>query len=119
MSAAAETALTALSPATIHLLEERGGVGKVIAYLRNDPNRFLTTILIINSTSLIVASSMATLLFHALLPPPWDVLVSTIGISILVLLFVELTPKNIAVRKPTRVAMLIARPLRVFEFIPR
>ncbi|MBV9279418.1 MAG: DUF21 domain-containing protein, partial [Chloroflexi bacterium] len=63
MSAAAETALTALSPAVVHMFEERGGVGKIISYLRRDPNRFLTTILIVNSSSLIVASSMATLLF--------------------------------------------------------
>src|SRR5207248_2152649 len=40
-SAAAETAFTALSPATIHMLEERGGVGRVIAYLKHEPNRFL------------------------------------------------------------------------------
>jgi CBS domain containing-hemolysin-like protein len=119
MSAAAETALTALGPATIHMLEERGGVGKIIAYLRHDPNRFLTTILIISSSSLIVASSMATLLFTSILPAPWGELLATVGISILVLLVAELTPKNIAVRKPTRVAMVIARPVRFFEFILR
>jgi Mg2+/Co2+ transporter CorB len=70
MSAAAETALTALSPAQIHNLEQHGGVGQVIAYLKRDPNRFLSTILIISSTSLIVTSSMATLLFKDLLPLP-------------------------------------------------
>jgi len=119
MSAAAETALTALGPATIHMLEERGGVGTIIAYLRHDPNRFLTTILIISSSSLIVASSMATLLFTSILPAPWGELLATVGISILVLLVAELTPKNIAVRNPTRVAMVIARPVRFFEFILR
>lgn len=71
MAAAAETSLTALSPATVRALEDRGGVGKTIAYLRHDPNRFLTTILIVNSTSLIIASSMATLLFTSVLPSPW------------------------------------------------
>ncbi len=70
MAAAAETALTALSAAAVHNLQERGGVGKAIAYLRRDPNRFLTTVLIINSTSLIIASSVATLLFTRLLPSP-------------------------------------------------
>ncbi|HEX8919396.1 MAG TPA: CNNM domain-containing protein, partial [Chloroflexota bacterium] len=63
MSAAAETALTALSPAAVRSMEERGGVGKVVAYLRQDPNRFLSTILIVNSATLVIASSMATLIF--------------------------------------------------------
>lgn len=112
MTAAAETALTALNPATIHTLQERGGVGKVIAYLKHDPNRFLSTILTISSTSLIVTSSMGTLLFPDILPTPWGELVATVGLSIAVLIFAELTPKNIAVRRPTAVSLLLARPVR-------
>ena len=108
MSAAAETALTALNPAAVHVLEERGGVGRIIAYLRSDPNRFLSTILIISSTSLIVASSMATLLAHDLLLPPWSEIAVTVGLSIVVLIVAELTPKNIAVRQPRGVAVVLA-----------
>src|SRR5438309_1137275 len=117
MAAAAETSLTALSPAAVHTLQERGGVGKAIAYLRADPNRFLTTVLIINSTSLIIASSVATLLFTALLPSPWGEVAATIGISIVVLIFAELTPKNIAVRRPSGVAVILARPVRFFSIV--
>jgi len=118
-SAAAETAFTALTPAMLRGLEERGGVGGVIAYLRQDPNRFLTTILVVSSTSLIVASSAATLLFTDLLPRPWGEIVATVGISILVLIFAELTPKNIAVREPRVVALFLARPVRFFSIILR
>lgn len=117
MSAAAETAFTALSPATIHTLEERGGVGKVIAYLKREPNRFLNTILIVSSTSLIVTSSMATLLLQAVLPSPWGEIAATIGLSVVVLIVAELTPKNIAVRNSTPVSILLARPVRVFSII--
>ncbi|MGH2443600.1 MAG: CNNM domain-containing protein, partial [Chloroflexota bacterium] len=117
MSAAAETAFTALSPATIHSLEERGGVGTLIAYLKREPNRFLSTILIVSSTSLIIASSMATLLFKDILPSPWGELVATVGLSVLVLVIAELTPKNIAVRRPTRVSILLARPVRFFSIV--
>ena len=119
MSAAAETALTALSPATIHLFEERGGVGKLVAHLRRDPNRFLSTILIISSTSLIIASSMATLLAKDLLSAPWNELVVSVGLSLVVLIFAELTPKNIAVRKSSAVSLVLARPVRWFEFLLR
>ncbi|HZS95085.1 MAG TPA: hemolysin family protein [Chloroflexota bacterium] len=117
MAAAAETALTALSPVAVHTLEERGGVGRIIAKLRNDPNRFLSTILIVNSTSLIIASSMATLLFTQLWPSPWGELAATLGISLLVLIIAELTPKNIAVRKPSGVAIILARPVRLFSIL--
>src|SRR5947209_40353 len=117
MSAAAETALTALSPAVLHTMEEQGGVGKIIAYLRRDPNRFLTTILIVSSTSLIVASSMATLLFTTLLPRPWDELAATVGLSLVVLIFAELVPKNLAVREPRSVSRVLARPVQVLSII--
>src|SRR5437588_5408127 len=119
MSAAAETSFTALSAVAVHQLEERGGVGKVIAYLRHDPNRFLTTVLIISSTSLIVASSMATLLFTSLWGASAGEIAATVGISIFVLIFAELTPKNLAVRAPAPVASLLARPLRFFEIVLR
>lgn len=117
MAAAAETALTALNPVAVHTLEERGGVGRIIARLRNDPNRFLSTILIVNSSSLIITSSMATLLFTQLLPSPWGEIAATLGISLLVLIIAELTPKNIAVRKPSGVAIVLARPVRAFSII--
>lgn len=119
MAAAAETALTALSPAVVRTLAERGGVGRAIAYLRQDPNRFLSTILIVNSTSLIIASSVATLLFTALFPSPWGELAATAGISVIVLIFSELTPKNIAVRRPSAVALILAMPVRWFSWILR
>lgn len=114
MSAAAETALTALSPATIHMLEERGGIGTIIANLRHDPNRFLSTILIISSSSLIVASSMATLLFSRW-PAPWGEIMATVGVSFVVLILAELTPKNIAVRNPRGVSLIVARPVQFFS----
>ncbi len=117
MAAAAETALTGLTPAAVHNLEERGGVGRSIAYLRKDPNRFLTTILIVNSTSLIVSSSVATLLFDQILPRPWNEIAVAVGLSIVVLIFSELTPKNIAVRRPSAVAVILARPVRALSII--
>jgi magnesium and cobalt exporter, CNNM family len=117
MAAAAETALTGLTPAAVHTLEERGGVGRSIAYLRKDPNRFLTTILIVNSTSLIVSSSVATLLFDQILPKPWNEIAVAIGLSLVVLIFSELTPKNIAVRRPSAVAVILARPVQGLSIV--
>ncbi|GAC1396670.1 MAG: hemolysin family protein [Chloroflexota bacterium] len=118
MSAAAETAFTALTPSTLHALEEKETVGKMVAYLKRDPNRFLSTILIISSTSLIVASSMATLLFKDL-AAPWGEIIATVGLSVIVLIFAELTPKNIAVRNSQSVAVMLARPVRFISIVLR
>lgn len=111
-AAAAETALTALTPGVVRALEEGGGVGKAIAYLKKNPNRFLSTILIVNSTSLIVASSAATLLFTSIWPGAVGELAATAGITVVVLIFSEITPKNLAVRQPQLVSTILARPVR-------
>jgi putative hemolysin len=118
-SAAAETAFTALTPVMLRRMEERGRVGRIITSLRNDPNRFLTTILVLSSSSLIITSSVATLLLTSIFPNPWGVISATVGVSILVLVFAELTPKNIAVRQPEAVAIVLARPVRWFSTILR
>ena len=66
-----------------------------------NPNVFLSTILIVNSVAVIVASSMATVLaLH--FSPSWGELVATILISLVVLIFCEITPKTAAVQNPLR-----------------
>jgi putative hemolysin len=92
-------------------------VGRIIAYLKHEPNRFLSTILVVSSTSLIVTSSMATLLLGDLLPSPWSEIAATVGLSIVVLILAELTPKNFAVRNPTTVSVFLARPVRLFSIL--
>lgn len=119
-ASAAETALTALGRLTARSMEERNTpASRAVGYLRHDPSLFLSTILIINSAALIVASSMGTLVLTHNLPSPWGEVAATVGISILVLIFAELTPKNIAVRRPERMALFLARPVRVASIILR
>jgi CBS domain containing-hemolysin-like protein len=60
---------------------------------------------------------MSTLLFDSLLPRPWGEVAATVGISLIVLIFSELTPKNIAVRRPSAVAVTLARPVRLFSIV--
>jgi putative hemolysin len=118
LASSAETALTAVSRLTLRTLEERNSAaGRAVAYLRQDPTLFLSTILIVNSVALIVASSAATLLFVRYLPSPWGEITATVGVSAIVLVFSELTPKNIAVRKPERVALLLGRPVRATSLL--
>lgn len=116
----AETALTAIGRLTVRSMEARDTPSsRAVAYLRHDPSLFLSTILIINSVALIVASSAGTLLLVGNLPSPWGEVAATVGISVVVLIFSELTPKNIAVRRPERVALALAQPVRLASTLLR
>lgn len=116
----AETALTAIGRLTARSLEERNTpASRAVAYLRHDPSLFLSTILIINSVALIVASSVGTLLLVHALGSLWGEVAATAGISVVVLLFSELTPKNIAVRRPARVALALGRPVKMASILLR
>ena len=111
-ASAAETAFTAIGRVAARSLQDRNTPeSRAVAALRRNPSVFLSTILIINSVALIVASSSATLLFVGNIPSPWGEIAATAGLSVIVLVFSELTPKNIAVRRPVPVALALSRPV--------
>jgi putative hemolysin len=119
-ASAAETSLTALGRIAARALEDRNtAAGRAVAYLRHDPSLFLSTILVINSVALIVASSVGTLLLVSLFGGPWGEVAATVGLSVLVLIFVELAPKNVAVRRPQPVALALAVPIRFASILLR
>ena len=111
-ASAAETALTSISRIKLKNLVEEGDVRAAeIENMLDNPNVFLSTILVINSVALIVASSMATglaLRFSQTLGE----LLSTVVISLVVLIFCEITPKTAAVQNPIRWARVLVRPVR-------
>jgi CBS domain containing-hemolysin-like protein len=102
LASASETALTSISRIKLkNLVEEGDRKAREIEQLLANPNIFLSTILIVNSVATIVASSLATLLalrfFQA-----WGDIIETILLSLLVLIFCEVTPKTAAVQNPLR-----------------
>src|SRR5712692_2034536 len=99
-ASAAETALTSISRIKLkNLVEAQDKQAIEIERLLADPNKLLSTILIVNSVAVIVASSMTTVLalrFSATLGE----VISTVLISLVVLIFCEITPKTAAVKNP-------------------
>ena len=62
-AASAETSLTSISRVRLRqLVEQKAQAAIVIERLHRDPNAYLSTILIVNTVAIIVASSAATLL---------------------------------------------------------
>jgi len=111
-ASAAETALTSISRIKLRNLVEEGDVRAAeIENLLDNPNVFLSTILVINSVAVIVASSMATVLALRFSETLGE-LISTVLISLVVLIFCEITPKTAAVQNPIRWARVLVRPVR-------
>jgi CBS domain containing-hemolysin-like protein len=111
-ASAAETALTSISRIKLKNLVEEGDVRAAeIENLLDNPNVFLSTILVINSVAVIVASSMATVLALRF-SETWGELLSSVLISLVVLIFCEITPKTAAVQNPIRWARVLVRPVR-------
>jgi putative hemolysin len=111
-SSAAETALTSVSRIKIkNMVEDGDGAAKKIERLLSEPNKFLTTILVVNNVSVIVASTLATVLAIEI-SATWGELLSTILTSLVVLIFCEITPKTAAVQNAERWARVLVNPVR-------
>ena len=111
ISAAAETALTSVSRIKIRNLAEEGDArAKRILRLLEKPQEFLSTILVVSNVSVIVASTMATLLAINLFANLGEV-ISTVVLSLIVLVFCEITPKTAAVQAPEAWARALAGPI--------
>ncbi len=115
LASGTETALTSVSRLRVrHLAEEGTRSAAILHRLHQDPSRFLSTVLFVNTLTLIMAASSTTLLGLHFLPPAWG-LVGDIALSVLlsiVLLIVsEVTPKTLAIRHAERVALLAAGPI--------
>jgi len=89
---------------------------ELVEKLTKDPNRLLGTILIGNSVANIGASAMATVLATNVFGNS-GVGIATGIITVLVLIFGEITPKSIAKQKSEAVALRIARPIKFVVII--
>ncbi|MFZ3133058.1 MAG: hemolysin family protein [Methanothrix sp.] len=114
---ASETALMSLSKIRlIHLVEEKVRGASVVEKLREDPSRLLGTILVGNNLVNISASSIATVLAIKYFGDS-GVGIATGVMTMLVLIFGEITPKSLAAQKSEKIALLVARPISVLAYI--
>ena len=109
-----ETALMSLSRIRLrHMVEAEVPGAELVEKLTRNPNRLLGTILIGNNVVNIGAAAMATVLATNIFGDG-GVGIATGIITVLVLIFGEITPKSIAKQKSEAVALRVARPI---EFI--
>ena len=121
---ASETAFSSLNVIRLKNWAEDGDrrAQRVLA-LHEDYDRLLSAILIGNNIVTIAAASLGTVLF-TLYFPLYGASLSTIVITVVVLIFGEVTPKSLAKSRPERMAMAVApvigalmKLLYVFTFL--
>ena len=114
---ASETALMSLSKIKMRHMEEDGVKGaKLVSTLIEDSNRLLTSILIGNNIVNIAATSITASLFTAMLGAQ-GVAIATGLMTVLVLIFGEITPKTISANNPEKASLVVAKPIKFFVTI--
>ncbi len=114
---ATETAFTSLSVVQIQeLASENGKKGRMVKFLSKRPDILLTTILIVNNLVNIAASAIVT-----------NVTIQTFGsqalaistglLTLVILVFAEVTPKQIAIVHNEGIALYMAYPVRWVSWI--
>ena len=115
---ATETAFSSLNRIRVKNLAEKGDKkAKLVLDLLENFDSLLSTILIGNNIVNIACASVATLLFVRLLGEEQGPSVATLVITIVVLVFGEVTPKSIAKENPEKFAMFAAPILNVLMII--
>ena len=111
-----EIALFSLSAHQTDAMIEQGKRGaRAIRSLKEDPHRLLVTILVGNNMVNITMSSISTTIVGFYFDPGTAVLVSSFGITSMVLVFGETAPKSYAVENTELHARRVARGLKIVE----
>ena len=112
-----ETALTSLNVFKIRQMEENGVENSsLVRKLTDNIGKVLTTILIGNNIVNIATTTVATIFFTNLFGAK-GAIISTIVLTLTILIFGEVTPKNIASSASEKVALRVAKPIKFFDFI--
>ncbi|WP_375200944.1 HlyC/CorC family transporter [Hyphococcus sp.] len=114
-----ETALTATSKARMHKLEGDGNLNaRRVNLLIKDRERLIGAILLGNNLVNILASVIAASVFNQLFGASLIATgLATATMTVLVLVFAEVTPKTAAITRPDTVAMLVAPVMRWIVYI--
>ncbi len=92
------------------------GIGRVARMLQR-PEKLLSAILLGNNFVNTAAVALATVLAISVWGEQTGLVIATIGLTIILLIFAETTPKTIAVQHSERLVLAFARPLEVISWL--
>jgi CBS domain containing-hemolysin-like protein len=114
-----ETALMSLSKIRIrHMVQEEVKGSTLVHKLLKDPNKLLGAILIGNNIVNIGASALATTITARLFGgSESSVAIATLVMTVLILIFGEITPKSIAKQNSEKVSLFVSKPINILVAI--
>ena len=114
---ASETALMSISKIRVrHMAEENIKGANRVKELVDNPSSLLASILVGNNVVNIASSSLATVLAISLIGSK-GVAISTVLMTIIVLIFGEITPKTLASQNSEQVSLRVANPIFIVSKI--
>ena len=114
-----ETSLMSLSKIRIRYMEDEGVKGaKLVGSLIEKSSDLLSSILVGNNIVNIAATSVSTSLFINIFGDG-GVAIATAVMTVLVLVFGEITPKTIAANSPEKVAVVVSKPISIIMKITK
>ncbi|MBS4535277.1 HlyC/CorC family transporter [Clostridium sp. D2Q-14] len=113
-----ETALVGLKIAEIRQLREKDEKkAKLLERIKKRINIILSTILVGNNLVNILATTILTQLTMEFFKGSTSTFISTIVMTVLILIFGEITPKTFATQNPGKVSIIVARPIEILSKI--
>jgi len=110
-----EIALFSLSRLRVkHLVKKKVRGARMVERLKAKPERLLVTILIGNNVVNIGASALATSIVFQF-TKSYAVGITTGIMTLIILIFGEITPKTLAARYNERIALTVAKPLHILQ----
>ncbi len=100
-----------------HMLENKVKGASRVARMIERPEKLLSTILLGNNFVNVAAAALATVVAVELWGQQQGVLIATIGVTIILLIFAETTPKTIATQHAERLSLILARPIEWISWL--
>ena len=112
-----ETAFISLQKVRLeHLVSTEVRGAKRVARMIQRPEKFLSTVLLGNTFVNTAAAALATALAITRWPEH-GILIATIGVTVILLIFAETTPKTIAAHHAERLSLIAVRPLELISWL--
>ncbi|WP_315169596.1 hemolysin family protein [Metaclostridioides mangenotii] len=109
---ASETSLMSLSKIRIRYMKDEGVKGaKLVSSLTENSGKLLSAILVGNNLANIAATSISTSLLVGIFGSQ-GVVMATAIMTVLILIFGEITPKSIAANDSEKVALFVSKPIK-------
>lgn len=112
----AETAFVSLSKTrVIHLVETGVHGAKRVEKITEQPEKLLAAVLLGNNLVNVAAASLGTALAVSIWEGDIGILIATIVVTIILLIFAEVTPKTVALQHAERMTLIYVYPLEVIN----